>query len=169
MNLLDRIKHNAMRILAVFSESPLLCSFLACIFAISSIFCIRGIVSGLFEMHRSRSNLKSIRKNYGFWQKVIMKPAWDKCIHAKTFCKSLIICHHIRIVLLLTSLFLAFMVNLAPSLMHITATFSGCVFFLIDLPVLILHVAMDRYPFQRLKHEYRFRKYHNTQNHDSLF
>ena len=166
MNLL---KDNVIRIVGVFSESPLACFFLVCIMGFASAGCTRGLVAGLFEMHRSRSNLKKICKKYNFWQKILMKPAWDECLHAKSFCRFLIICHHLRIVCLLGSLSFLLMVNIAPSLMSISASFSTCVFSIIDIPVLVLHVAMDRYPFQRLKHEYRFRKYHNTQDHNSLF
>ena len=144
MELLDRIKDNATRIVGVFTESPLLCSFLICIFTLSSVFCIRGLVNGLFEMHRSRSNLKKIRKNNSICHKLIMKPAWDECLHAKSFCRFLIVVHHIRFCLFLISISLALISIVVPSLMSATATVSGCIFLMIDIPVLILHVVLDQ-------------------------
>lgn len=169
MELLDRIKNNIERIAGLFAESPSLCSFFSCLFGIATICCIRFLVCGLLEMHRSRSKLKKIRKDYSFAQKIVMKHAWNECLHAKNFCRFLIIFHHFRIILLCISLLLAILANAIPSLMRTTASVSACVYFCIDMPALLFHVALDRHPFQRYKHAYRFEKYHNTQNHHSLF
>lgn len=169
MSLLNTILNGISQMIGVFTEEPVACAFLTSVFAFASVCCSRGIVAGLLEMHRSRSNLKKLRKTYSAWRKIIMKPAWDNCLHAKSFCRFLIVFHHIRIVHLLISLFLAFLGKVVPSLMPIMGMVSGGVFFAMDVPALALHVLMDRYPFQHLKHEYRFRKYHNTQNHHSLF
>lgn len=169
MDLFERIEYNTARIFKVFSESALLCLFLVCIFGIASICCTRGLVAGLFEMHRSRSNIKKTRSKYGFFQKFALKPAWIECIHAKGFCRFLIIAHHTRLAFMLLSLLMAILSNPFPALMAILAPFSAVVFFVVDIPILVFHAIMDRYPFQRLKHEYRFKKYHNTNNHSSLF
>lgn len=169
MNLLNTILGGISQMIRVFSEEPMACAFLTSVFAFASALCCRGIATGLLEMHRSRSNLKKLRKTYRAWQKIIMKPAWDNCLHAKSFCRFLIVFHHVRIVLLIISLFLTILGETAPSLMPTVGLLCGCVFFIMDVPALALHGVMDRYSFQRLKHEYRFRKYHNTQNHHSLF
>lgn len=169
MDVMSRITEEISEIISVFSEAPLACVFLTSVFAFASVCCSRGIVGGLLEMHRSRSNLKKVRRPYNAWQKIIMKPAWDHCLHAKSFCRFLIVFHHVRVAFLLVSLSMALVGNAVPSLMPITGLLCGCVFFVMDVPALVFHVIMDRYPFQRLKHEYRFRKYHNTQNHHSIF
>lgn len=166
---MNHITEEIKRIVGVFSDAPMACVFLTSVFAFASVCCCRGIAGGLLEMHRSRSNLKKVRKPYSAWQKMIMKPAWDHCLHAKSFCRFLIIFHHVRVILLLISLALTIVGSAIPALMTITGALSACVFFVMDVPALVLHVLMDRYPLQRLKHEYRFRKYHNTQNHHSLF
>lgn len=169
MDLLDRIRENTVRIAGIFSESAVAASILVCIFGIATMIAIRGLTNGLFEMHRSRSKIKKTRSKYSFIHRLVMMPAWYECIHAKSFCRFLIIVHHLRFLFLLFSLVLAIMSNDNSALLNICSSFSAIVFFAVDIPFLIFHVLMDRYPFQRLKHEYRFRKYHNTKDHDSLF
>ena len=169
MTLQEKISENAMRIAGVFSESAILCSFLMCVFSLLSMFCIRSIVSGLFEMHRSKSALKKINKNYSFGQRICLKHAWQDCLHAKRFCRCLIISHHCIFWLLVVELLLALLSNVWPVLMSVVAWFTLGFVIGISIPVCLLNFVLDRYPFQKWKHEFRFRKYHNTSNHDSLW
>lgn len=169
MEVVNRIIQYAEHIFSIFSESLPACAFLACTFGLCSIVAIRCIVSELFGMHRSKSSLKKIRKPYSFWQSVIMKPAWDECLHAKGFCRKIIICHHMRVILLFFELFLTILANYFPELKLVTGYCAGAIFLAIDIPILVMHLVLDRYPFQRGKHEYRFRKYHRSAERDRLF
>lgn len=168
-DLLDRIVANATRIAGQLADSAIACSFIVIVTALLSIFCIRSIISGLFAMHRSRSALKQVNKEYSFGQKVILKHAWNDCLHAKRFCRFLIICHHCIVGLLLVELLLALLSNIWPQLMPIIGWFTIVFLVSITIPVCILNFSLDKYPFAKWKNEYTFRKYHNTKDHESLW
>lgn len=165
MDFVELIKEKALSLYNAFSESPEACILLSSIIGIASMLCLRFLAAALLEMHRSRSNIKKIRDSYNFWHKLIMKPAWQECLHAKKFCRAIIVCHHVRVSIFLVML----VVNIMPRLSLFSALLSCLVFIVIDVPILVMHLIMDRHPFQRLKNEYRFQKYHNTKDHNSLF
>ena len=169
MDIFERITSNATRIAGQLADSALACSFIVFVTALASIFCIRGIISGLFAMHRSRSALKKAYKEYSFGQKVILKHAWWDCLHAKRFCRFLIVCHHCIIGLLLVELLLAILSNTWPALMPVIGWFTIIFLVVITIPVCILNFSLDRYPFAKWNSEFTFRKYHNTQDHNSLW
>lgn len=169
MTFFERIAANTARIAGEFSRSALLCSFLLSVFAVAALFCIRGIVSGLFEMHRSKSALKKIKKEFPFGQRMLLIHAWQDCLHAKRFCRGLIISHHCIFCLYLIELLLAVLSNIWPVLMPVIAWYTLVFIVGISIPVCLLNFALDRYPFQKWKHEFRFRKYHNTSDHNSLW
>ena len=169
LTIVQKIAANATRLAGEFSESAMLCFFLMTVFSLVSMICIRGVVSGLFEMHRSKSSIKKINKTYSFAQKILLQHAWRDCLHAKRFCRCLIITHHCIFVLLVLELLLALFSNLWPALMPVVAWYTLFFIICISTPVCLLNFLLDRYPFAKWKHEFRFRKYHNTSNHDSLW
>ena len=169
MAFLDKIVANTVRIVGELSESVVACSFLMAIFSFIAMLAIRGIVSGLFEMHRSRSAIKKVKKEYSLGQKLLLKHAWQDCIHARRFCRRLIIAHHCIFCLFLIELLLALFSNIWPILKLVVAWYTIVFLDCITIPVCLLNFILDRYPFQKWKHEFRFRKYHNTSNHDSLW
>jgi hypothetical protein len=142
--------------------------FISSISALATACLIRFLVGALFEMHRSRTGIKKIKKNYGFWQKLLMQPAWKECLHAKTFCRFLIVCHHTRIILWVVILVFAVISNWVPDLLRIGGYGSVVVFLLMDIPLWVMDLVLDKYPLRRMKHEYRFQKYHNSKDHDTL-
>ena len=169
MELFNRIETNITRIFNTYLDSPLFCIILTCIFSVSTICCLRSIVCGLFKMHRSGSALKKLLNSYSFCAKCILLPAWNECLHAKRFCKFLILVHNVRFVLLISSISLALLSNIISVLVSINAVFSGIIFFTFDIPILVMHRVMDQHPFKRQKNKYRFQKYHKTKNYNSLF
>ena len=169
MAFFEKIAANSIRIVGELSESAAACTFLMVFFSILSMIWIRGVVSGLFEMHRSRSAIKKINKTYSFRQKVLLQHAWRDCLHAKKFCRCLIIAHHCIFVLLILELSLAIASNIWPMLMPVIAWYTLVSVVGISIPVCLPNFILDRYPFAKWKHEFRFRKYHNTNNHDSLW
>ncbi len=168
MDLLEKIAANAARIASNLSESAAACSFLMSVCLLTSMLCIRHIVSGLFAMHRSKSALKKIYKNYSFGQKLLLKHAWQDCLHAKEFCRGLIVFHHCALGLYLIGLLLAIFSNIRPALMPIVAWYTLIYLIAIVLPAYLLAFSLDRNPFNRRKNEFTFRKYHNTDDHHSL-
>jgi len=169
LTLPEKIAENIVQIADNLSESAVICSFIMFVFSLVAILCIRGIVAGLMEMHRSKSALKKVHKNYSFGQKLCLQHAWLDCLHAKRFCRFLIVTHHSIICLLLAQLLLAILSNIWPDLLPVIAWYtlvcSDCFF----IPVCLLNFILDRYPFAKWKHEFRFKKYHNTDDHTSLF
>ena len=169
MAFIETIKTGATNVFHTCSASAGVCLFLGSVFAFVCILCLRGMISGLLAMHKSTSKMKKIRKRYSFWEKVFLLPAWKENEHAISFCKRLVIMHHIRLALWLVSVVLILFSGLIPVVLVVCAYLTTFLMLLVDIPMIIFHTAMDRYPFKRLHHEYRFRKYHNTQDHDSLF
>ena len=167
--ILATISESTIRIVQELSESAILCSYLMIVFSLISIIFIRGIVSGLFEMHRSRSAIKKIIRQYSFSPKMLLKHAWRDCLHAKRFCRCLIILHDIIWVLLISEFLLLFLSSIWSSLMPIVSWFTFAFVVGVFIPLFLLNLALERYPFRKFKHEFRFRKYHNTENHDSLW
>ena len=166
---MGHIKNEVVRIFYIFLNEPGACIFVTGIFALISIFFLRILISALLEMHKSRSTMKKISKEYGFWQKVILLPAWKENEHAKRFCRFMIVLHHVRVFLLVGLLLLVLIASAAPGLSRPAAFFSVTIMIAVDVPIYVLDMALNRYPFRRRKHEFRFRKYHNTKDHDSLF
>lgn len=169
MELLEKITAIGEKMIGVLSESAAICLFFAAVFTLPSIISIRCIISGLNEMHRSRTAQKKLYKEYSFRERTILKPAWQKCLHAQKFCRFLIVYHHSIAILFLIELLLAVFSCFFPVLMQVIACFTLIFSIFVCFPVLILSSTLDRYPFQKFKHEFTFRKYHNTDDHNSLW
>lgn len=166
--MLDGILQGVQRVIDKFSQSPEACLLLGSVFAIVSVAGLRMIVGGLMEMHRSKTALEKLRKGYTFRDKLLMKHAWEDCLHAKGFCRALIVCHHIRVLLLLGTLILTLSAIWLPNLLPAAGYAAGVLFLIMDVPIMVMETILDKYSFHRRKHEYRFKKYHNTKDHSSL-
>lgn len=137
---------------------------LALIFWLVSFIELRFMLSELLRMHKSKTAVKKIGKQYTFWQKLTLRHIAEHTEHAVGFTRFMILVHHLSccamILCLLSRLILSdrwFVYLLAVR----------CLIF--DFPVFILNVLLDAYPFQKRKHAYRFTKYHNTADKTSLF
>ena len=166
---MEYIKGEVVRVFYIFLNEPGACVFIASVFAMVSIICLRMLISGLLKMHKSKSAMKKISKEYGFYQNVLLVPAWKENEHAKKFCKFLIVLHHIRVALWISLLLLMLIALVVPSVSKVAASLAITIMVAADFPIIVLNIAMDRYSFKRFKHEYRFQKYHNTKDHNSLF
>lgn len=157
-----------MELINKFSESPVFCIIFSHVFGLLTIGTIRQILRALMTMHRSDSNLKSIQKNSSFWEKLFLVSVWDHCLHAKAFSRVMIYYHHFRSVVLVFSLAFGFACLLISSLTEAYIIFcilSGLFF---DLPVQLLHLILEKYPFIRRRNEYRFKKYDHTSERNKL-
>ena len=169
MKFLEEIAANAASLAVEFSNSVVACAFLVSVFALISVFMIRSIIAGLFAIHRSNTALKKVNKAYSFGQKLLLKHAWNDCLHAKGFCRFLIVCHHILVCLFLLELLLSLLSGIWPSMMLINGYIAIFFMFVVTIPISILFFSRDKYPFNTRRHEFRFRKYHNSQDHHSLW
>lgn len=72
-------------------------------------------------------------------------------------------------VLYLIALLLAVLSNIWPMVLPVIGWYVLALLVLADFPVTILLFVLDRYPFRKFKRQFTFRKYHNTDDHDSLW
>ena len=151
------------------SQSALESTLLPSITGLFALLALRILTDSLMKMHRSKSALKKINKQYSFGKKVMMMPAWDHCMHAPRFCRFLICCHHARCCLYLISLVLCVIHLFLPFFAVYHAWFSVAVCFLFDAFALVLNLILLRNPFVTRKNAYRFEKYHNTDECNKLF
>ena len=150
------------------SESAGLCVLFACIFGLLAMIEICFIVSGLFAMHRSKNGLKKAKMGYTFRQRLLLRPAWEQCLHAKTFCRVLICVYYIRVIVLAISCLFAVVVQSNPALLRVAAYIVVISILALDAPIFVLDFILDEHPFKKWQNKYRFEKYHNTRDRSSL-
>lgn len=170
-----QVKEQVSHIFYVFLNESGAALFIGSASLLASIIALRCLIGGLLEMHKSNSTMKKLRKQYGFWQKLFLIMAWRENEHATSFCKGLIVFHHVRLGIFLISLLLTGLASILPELSTFATSIWVALSLVVDIPILLFSCAMDRYPFRRIGRkkrplrEYRFEKYHNTKDHDSLF
>ncbi len=137
--------------------------FISFITGIVALFFLRLIANSLLEMHRSKTALRKLRKEYSFWDRFLMLPPWKHSEHAPQFCKVLICIHHIRLCLLLISLLLCLLGLGMENLQTASRILCLISFVMIDIPVIILESLLDRrISWRPTRYEYRFKKYNHT-------
>ena len=156
-----------MHIISNLAELPGVCFGLSVFFFLLGFVIIYGLLDSLLKMHRSKSAVKKIKKEYNLKQRVWLIPFESNCIHAVKFCKGLIWFWRIRCLIfaLYLMLGLAAMFGLAVNI--IIAWFSAGMFVFFDVPQFIIHLLLAR-PFIGRFQEFSFEKYHNTKDNESL-
>ncbi len=153
-----------MKIIQNLAASPNGCLALGLLLALFSLSAVRSLLGGLLEMHRSKNGLKKLRAQYTFWQRFWLRPVTEQSQHALRFCRCLALVHHIR-ALTLPVLVVLRLLDMALPLAWATAT--G--FLLLDIPVITIHAILWKRVWQRdRRYIWRFRKYHNTPEHEKL-
>lgn len=142
--------------------------FLALIFWFVSFFIMRFILSELMQMHKSKTAVKKLKKQYTFRQKLALRHVAEHTEHAVKFTHFMVWVHHLSCITMLICL----LSGLVLSDLWFVYLLAGR-FLLFDIPVWILNCLLDPHPFNRRKRRcgppYRFAKYHNTSNKTSLF
>lgn len=138
--------------------------FMSLIFWVINVLMLRLLMSDLLRMHKSKTAVKKIDKQYTFWQKLRLQHVSEHCEHALKFCRFMIRVHNIYI--RATGLCLIFGLFL-PNRWFAYVTAGKWVLF--DLPIGMLLLILDEHPFMKRKHQWRFAKYHNTSDKTSLF
>ena len=150
------------------SEMPLACVWIATALTLLSIIILRSLIGALLQMHRSKTMVKKLKKDYTFWQKLLLKPAWEHCIHARDFCRIMIVLHHIRSVLYLGAISMLALSGMIPVLALVCGWVISAMM-IMDVAIVVKFQSLDQFPFYRRKHRFRFEKYHNTKDHGSLY
>ena len=148
-------------------EVPGLCVVLSVFLFLFGYFMMFGITDSLLKMHRSKSAVKRIKKEYTFKQRLWLVHLEAHCIHAVKFCKCLVSFWRMRCFAFVCYLFVGFAAILGFRLNVFVAWLSVGMFILFDIPQFILHLILSR-PFIGRFREFSFEKYHNTREHDSL-
>lgn len=141
--------------------------FLALIFWIVSLFILRFILSELLRMHKSKTAVKKIEKQYTFRQKLALRHVAEHTEHAVEFARFMIRVHHLSFWTMLICL-LSWLLSDCWFVYLLAGRFL-----IFDVPVWVLNFLLDPHPFNRGKRRrgplYRFQKYHNTSDKTSLF
>ena len=81
---------DAMRIISNLTATPQACVLITVSLFLVSLIITCSLLNALLKMHRSKSAVKKIMKEYRFLQKVWMYPYEAHCLHAISFCRFLI-------------------------------------------------------------------------------
>lgn len=156
-----------MHIINNLSEAPAACIILSTILYLFSHLLVYLLLNALLKMHRSKSAVKKIKKEYTFIQRMQLLPYKTNCLHAVTFCKGLILFQQISNLFFALYLLLALLVFFSLLSNTLFAWFSVGMIVLCDIPVFVVNGILARPLIGRFK-EYSFEKYHNTDDHESL-
>ena len=150
------------------SKQPSWCIILS---VIIFLFCFSSnylLLDSLLKMHRSKSAVKKLKKEYTFLQRMQLIHFKENCRHAIKFCNRMIIYQKISwgglALYLIISLLFAFGLFSAKFIAWLTVW----MFVLFDVPSFAINLLFARpILFGQFK-EFSFEKYHNTDDHDSL-
>lgn len=151
------------------SKQPMVCIILSVIIFLFASLLNYMLLDSLLKMHRSKSALKKLKKEYTFLQRLCLLHFKGNCRHAVKFCNVLI--------LFQKSSWVCFALYLIVSLLFVFGFFSAAIiswlsiaiFLFVDLPSFAINWTLSRpLLFAQFK-EHSFEKYHNTDNHESLF
>ena len=130
-------------------------------------YCTDLLLGSLLKMHRSRSALKKLKKQYSLRQRLGLCHFRDRCLHAVPFCRGMVLFLRLGWVImgvyLLCALAYAFGGCSAVSL----AWCSAGILLGFCMPTWAVNLALARPLFGRFR-EFSFEKYHNTDNRHSL-
>lgn len=151
------------------SAHPLMCVIMSMAVFFFATLTNHLLLDSLLKMHRSKSALRKLKKKYTFLQRLRFLHMKGNCRHAVKFCNGMIIYQKIGWLCLAVYLFasLLFVFDFFPA--AIISWLSIAILLFIDLPSFAIHLFLARpFLFGKFK-EYSFEKYHNTNNHESLF
>ena len=143
------------------AQTPGICVALSiCFFLFGSLLCYL-MMDGLLRMHRSKTAVKKLKKEYTFLRRLWLRPHQEHCLHAVPSCKKLIALQRLGWIL--------FGVYLAVCLLSdaLVIWSSVILFVIFNLPMFFLNGLLSR-PFIGRFKEYSFAKYHNTEDHSSI-
>lgn len=156
-----------MELIANLSKNLGACTLVSVVFFLFFSFENYLLLDSLLKMHRSKSAVKKLKKQYTFLQKAGLYLYETNCRHAVKFCKKIILFQRIG----WFSLGLYLLGAILQAMGMLPDTFSAWsavgLFILFYIPSLVLYFALKRPIIGRFK-EYSFEKYHNTSNDTGL-
>lgn len=130
---------------------------------------IRNMLDALLKMHRSKTAVKKIEKQYSFKQRFLLRHVRDHCLHAKKFCCWAIFMYNTNLIAATLVCILGVLGCFWKSIAVIAVYALLLQFFAVMLPVTLLDGFLVKNPLQKHKGPYRFTDHHNTDDHESLF
>ena len=156
-----------MHIISNLAELPGVCFGITLFFFLFGFVMLYSLLDSLLKMHRSKSAVKKIKKEYKLKHKMWLIPFETNCVHAVKFCKGLIWFWRVRCFTFALYLMLGLAAIFGLSVNAIIAWFSVGMFVFFDVPQFIIQLLLSR-PFIGRFREFSFEKYHNTNDHESL-
>ena len=150
------------------SIHPMLCVTLSVLIFLFSFLANYLLLDSLLKMHRSKSAVQKIKKNYTFLQRMRLIHFKENCRHAVRFCNAMILYQTIGWLCLVLYLVVSLLFVLGLSSSTFIAWFTVGIFLLFDIPAFTINRLLARPIIWGRFKAYSFEKYHNTDNHESL-
>lgn len=150
------------------SRYPGLIVFLTSVIFLFSFFTNYLLLDSLLKMHRSKSAVKKLKKEYTFLERLRLMHLKGNFRHAAGFCNGLVIYQKIGCVCFSAYLLAALLIGLERMDAIWIARLTVGFFVLFELPAFVLNRILARpVVFGRFR-AFSFEKYHNTENDKSL-
>lgn len=157
-----------MQLIDNLSKQPTLCIILSVLIFLFSLLMNYLLLDSLLKMHKSKSAVKKLKKEYTFLQRLSLLHFKENCRHAVKFCNCLIVFQKIAWICLTIYLFISLLFAFGIFSATFITWLAVGIFVLFDIPTFVLQLVLSRPIFFGRFKEYSFEKYHNTENHDSL-
>lgn len=158
-----------LQIIENLSKQPIMCIILSVVICLFSFLMNYLLLDSLLKMHKSKSAVKKLKKEYPFLQRMGLLHFKENCRHAIRFCSGMIIYQKIGwaclAIYLLISLLFAFGLFSATFISWLTVG----LFVAFDVPAFVINRLLARPVIFGRFQKFSFEKYHNTENHHSLF
>ena len=156
------------QLIANLSLHPILCVTFTVLIFMFSFLTNYLLLDSLLKMHRSKSAIKKLKKEYTFLQKIRLLHFKENCLHAVKFCNGVIIYQKFALVCLAMYLFASLLFAFGLFSTTFISWLTTGIFLVFDVPTVLINRLLARpILFARFK-TFSFEKYHNTNNHESL-
>ena len=157
-----------LQIIENLSKQPTACIVLSVIIFLFSYSTNYMLLDSLLKMHRSKSAVKKVKKEYTLLQRMQLVHFKENCRHAVKFCNRMIVYQKIYWVCLALYLSISLLFAFGLFSAKFIAWLTVGIFVAFDVPAFTINrLLASPILFGRFK-EFSFEKYHNTENHDSL-
>ena len=157
-----------LQIIENLSKQPTACIVLSVLIFLFCFLTNYLLLDSLLKMHRSKSAVKKLKKEYTFLKRMRLLHFKENCRHAIKFCNGMIIYQKLGWVCLAIYLFVALLFAFGLFSATFISWLTVGIFVAFDMPAFVINRLLARpIIFGRFK-EFSFEKYHNTDNHESL-
>lgn len=153
----------------LFSENTALALCLITFLGGISMAMLHDLACDLLKMHKSKTAVKKLCGAYFLIQRLFLRPAWEHCEHAVKFCRAVILLYGLQAAATASVVALGIAALLWGKLCCLFGYTAAAKVLFLDAPVLLLSVVLFKRPTNKERGKWRFEKYHNTSNHESLF